>query len=387
MYGKSILIEEINELLSKSVVGYIKDNNIRIIGDPLPVMEKTKQIDWDNQKEFDFEYLVGLVDSFTVDYQVRIESYEVEVDDKTIGESLERLKRDYGNYSEPEEYMDGDDIMGALNQPGSEEKKDIWLLHDQLGDSVKNKLAGRRKDDKITVIIEELFTSVESLATALKISPEEAKAMSGEYELTLAKIHRLITAELNQDLFDKVFGKDIVKTEEEFRSRVAETIRKNYDHEAGHYTEHRIQEKLLESTPIGISDHFYKKWIMAVNKGELSEKDIEENYDKYLKDLKWSLIFNRVSEDNQIKVEHEDVLNNARNLIRSQFAAYGIVQGADENIDTFANNYLKGKDGENYINTYNRVKSGKVMEILKEKLGIIYKKVSPDEFLAAVKGN
>lgn len=386
MYGKTILIEEINELLSKSVIDYIKENNIKIIGDPLPIMEKTAAIDWDHQKDFEFEYLVGLVDPFEVDYGLKIESLEVEIDQPTIDETMQKLLRDYGNYSEPEEYLESDDLFGTLGLPGMEEKKEVWLLHDQLNGEERKKLIGLKKNDLARVNIQSLFKEESDLAKAIGVKPEDAKNLAGEYELTITKIHRVVPADINQEFYDKIFGKDTVKTDEEFKARMVDTIQKNYSHEAGHYTERLIQEKLIEATRISIPENFYKKWIYAINKGNLAEEEITRDYDKYLKDLKWSLIFNRVSEDSQIKVEHEDVLNNAKALIRSQFAAYGIAQGADENIDSFANNYLKGKDGENYVNTYNRVKSEKVMGILKEKLQIGFKKVNPADFLKEVQG-
>lgn len=387
MYGKTILIEEINEILSKSVIDYIKENNIKIIGDPLPVMEKTASIDWDRQKDFEFEYMVGLVDPFTVDYSLKIESLEVEIDQATIDETLQKLKRDYGNYSEPEVREENDDLFGTIALPGAENKTEVWLLHDQLKEEAKKKLTGLKKDDVAKVDIQSLFKEESDLAKAMRVTPEEARNLSGEYDLNITRIHRVLPAEINQEFFDKVFGADTVKTEEEFRARIADTIQKNYTHEAGHYTEHVIQKRLLESTSINIPGNFYKKWILAINKGKISEEDVARDYDKYLNDLKWSLIFNKVSEDSEVKIEHEDVLNNARELIRSQFAAYGIAQGAEENIDSFANNYLKGKEGENYVNTYNRVKSEKIMGILKEKLQISFKKVNPADFLKEVQNN
>jgi len=387
MYGKTILIEEINELLSKSVIDYIKQNDIKIIGDPLPVTEKTANINWDIQKEFQFEYMVGLVDSFSVDYTLKIDSYDVEVDEPTIKETIDRLKREYGTYSEPAEYGEGDDVFGDIIQTGATNKTEVWLIHDQLSETERTKLAGIKKDDTIKVNIENLFKEISNLAKAMRKTEEEAKNLAGEYELKVTRIHRVEPAGINQEFYDKVFGKDIIKTEEEFLSKLKETVQKNYKHETDHYTEHSIQDKLIDSTKIELPENFYKKWILATNKGKVTEEDINKNLDKYLKELKWSLIFNRVSEDSSIKVEHEDVLSHAKDLIRSQFAAYGIPQNEDENIDTFANNYLKGREGENYFTTYNQVKSGKVMNVLKEKLQITYKKVNPAEFLEIIKEN
>ena len=381
MYGKSILIEEVNELLSKSVIDYIKQNDIKIIGDPLPVMEKTALIDWDNQKEFEFEYLIGLVEPFSIDYTLKINSYRIELDDKTLQDTLDRLKREYGEYSEPEEYADGDDIFGVWGPAGTEDKTEVWLLQDQLNESEKKKFDGIKKDGTVTLDITKLFRESSNLAKALRKTDEEIQSVSGEYEFRVTRFHRVKNAGMNQEFFDKVFGKDVVKSEEEFMTRLRETVQKNYDHEAEHYTDHRIQDLLLDHTEITVPENFYKKWILAVNKGSVTEEDVSKNYDHYVKELKWSLIFNKVSEDNGIKVEHEDVVARARDLIRAQFAAYGITDSLNANIETMTDNFLKGKEGENYYSTYNRVRSEKVMSILREKLDIIKDPISPADFL------
>ncbi len=285
---------------------------------------------------------------------------------------------------EPEEWQEGDDIFGEWGPEGSEERKEVWLLHDQLTESEKKKFAVVKKDGSLKLNIKDLFKETSNLAKALSKKEDEIKDISGNYDLKITRIHRVVPALVNQELFDKVFGKDAVKSEEEFLAKLRETIQKNYSQEADHYTDHAIQDKLLENTTINVPENFYKKWILAVNKGELSEEDINKNYDNYLKELKWTLIFNRVSEDSGIKVEHDDVVNSAKDLIKTQFAAYGMSSGPDENLDAMADNYLKGKDGNNYYTTYNRVKSEKVMNTLREKLTINKKTVSPPDFLKAM---
>jgi trigger factor len=280
--------------------------------------------------------------------------------------------------------MEGDDVFGEISAAGAAEKTEVWLLHDQLNEDVKTKLIGTKKEQTVKLDIQSLFKDLSNLAKAMRTTEEEARNLAGEYELKITRFHRVVPSEINQEFYDKIFGKDTVKSDEEFQVKLKETVQKNYNHEADHYTEHQIQERLIESTKMDIGENFYKKWILATNKDKLTEEDVNKNYDHYLKELKWSLIFNKVSEDHGIKVEHDDVLNNAKELIRSQFAAYGVEQSAVENLDSFANNYLKGKEGENYFNTYNRVKSEKVMGILKEKLQIITKNVTPADFLQKI---
>ncbi len=380
LYGKSILVEEINELLSKSISDYIKKNDIKLIGEPLPNREKTASIDWDTQKDFEFEYEVGLVDVFSYNLSQKIKTYQIEIDQKTLDKTIEDLTKRYGNYSEPEISQEGDDFNGELSQESSGFKKEVWIANDQIKHKELKKWLGLKKDNEISLDPKKIFKDNETAGAILDKSEKELKDVRGEFKFKVHKISRVAQSELNEEFFDKVFGKDVVKTPEEFKEKLKTTLEENYNNDAKNYTMKLVQDKLLESTKIEIPDNFYKKWIQATSREEISSEDLEKNYSNYVEDLKWTLIVNRVAEDNEIKVEHEDVMGHAKKLIQDQFRAYGMGDSIHENLDSFAENYLKGNEGQNYYNTYNKVRSDKIMDFILNKMEVTYKKVKPEEF-------
>ncbi len=380
LYGKSILIEEINDLLSKSVNNYIKENDIKLIGDPLPNHEKTATIDWDNQKDFKFEYQVGLVAEFEYNLTQKIKAYQIEVDKKMVDKTIEDLKKQYGDYTEPKESKEGDDFFGELVQEESGLKEEVWITADQIKPREQKKFTGLKKEETITIDPKKIFKDTETTSKVLHRSEKELKDIKGDFQLKINKISRVKPAELNQEFFDKVLGKDVVKDENNFREKVKSTLETNYEQDSKNYTMKLIQDKLLEITKIEVPDNFYKKWILATNKDEISEEDLEKNYKKYAEELKWSLLANKISEDHEIKVEHADVLDHAKGLIKAQFASYGMGDSINENLDAFAENYLQGNEGQNYFNTFNQVRSEKIMDLILEKMEISYKKVKPEEF-------
>jgi trigger factor len=380
LYGKSILIEEINDILSKSITAYIKENKIKLIGEPLPNHDKTANIDWETQKEFEFEYEVGLVAEFDLNLSQKIKAYEIQADKKSIDSTLENIRKQYGNYTEPDEYQDGDDLSGELTQEASNYKEEIWITANQLKNKESKKFIGLKKDETIEIDPKKIFADDTTASTILRKSEDDLKNMKGLFSFKINKINRVETAIMNQELFDKVFGKDAVKTEEEFINKLKETLEKNYNDEAKNYTYKLIRDKFLDSTKIEVPDTFYRKWILISNKDKISEEDLTKDFDNYIKELKWSLIVNKVAEENDIKVEHPEVVANAKELIMAQFTSYGMAENMTENLDTFAENYLQGNDGQNYMNTFNKVRSDKIMEFIYDKTDISFKKVNPEEF-------
>jgi trigger factor len=380
LYGKSILVEEINEILSKSITDYIKENKIKLIGEPLPNHDKTATIDWDNQKEFEFEYEIGLVAEFDLNLAQKIKAYEIQADKKTIDTTLDSIKKQYGNYSEPDEVQEGDDLMGELTQESSGYKEEIWITANQIKPKEAKKFIGLKKEDTIDIDPKKIFVDDATASTVLRKSDEEIKNFKGSFTFKINKINRVESAEINQELFDKVFGQDAVKSEEEFMKKLKETLEQNYNKEAKTYTQKLIQDKLLDSTKIEVPDAFYKKWILASNKDKITEETLDKDFENYIKELKWSLVVNKVAEENDIKVEHPDVVAAAKEMIMAQFASYGMTENMSENLDSFAENYLQGNDGQNYMNTFNKVRNDKIMDFIYDKVDISFKKVKPDEF-------
>jgi trigger factor len=377
MYGRSILVDEVNHMLSHNVMDYIKENNIQILGEPLPNMEKAAGIDWDTQSEFDFEYSIGMADDFEVklDKKVKIENFSIKVDAKVIKETIDNLKKQFGTMTNPETSEEGDVLYGEIVTEDEEENKKGELDLTKVEKKQVKNFIGKKSEDEIEFDVSKVLKE-ESDREAFTGSKE-----STEIKFLVKNVNRMVDAEMGQELFDKTFGKDAVKTEEEFSNKISEVVGKNYDQESENFLNYKIQDEFVEKTRIDLPDDFLKRFIESSNKEKISREDIDKDYEHYAKDLKWSLIKNKISKDNEIKAEHEDVIAEAKTMIRQQFTASGFpADQMESSLDSFVDNYLKGEDGNNYVKLHEKVYNDQVVKFIKESITIKNKEVSPEEF-------
>lgn len=383
LYGKSILVEEINKILSESLSKYIKENDIRIIGDPLPNHEKANDIDWDSQKDFDFEYEVGLVDAFSLDLKLKVARYEVALKDKEVEEAFQNLRRQYGRSVNAEKVGEGSYLEVELRSSDAEESLPAHIDTEKLSKKATKKLMGLTPQAVEKVEIQSLFDQAEDLAHALGKTASEAVELKGNYELTITAIHRWEPAPLDQSFFDLVFGRDTVKTEEECRARHLEMIRENNRKESDYLLSRDLQKKLLDSTAISLPEQFYRKWLLTANSG-ISEEALEKDFEHYIRDLKWSLIKARIAEEHQVKVENEEVIARTKQFFAEQYGLHTISDEASGTLDALVHNYLQKNDGEQYLQMFQQVRTEKIMEVVKQHAQIAVKTVSREDFMKKV---
>ncbi len=383
MFGKSILVDEINHLLSHKLSDYIKDNQIKILGDPLPNQEKAKQIDWDTQKDFEFEYQIGMVDDFTyeVSSKVKVKSYPIEVDKNTIDETLTDLKKRFGKVSDPETSEADDNLFGELRaKEGDFKKEHAFIAIEKVEKKEQKKFLGLKKDEEVEFEVSKIFSEDAQVAQLLGVSDEEAKAAKGKYIFKVANISRVEPAAVNTELFDRVFGKDVVKTEEEFITKVKETISENYKRESEHFLDHNIEDYFISNTSINLPDDFLKSWLLSSSNGEVTEEVLNKEFEHYKRGLKWDLVKNRIADDNKITVEAEEVRNKAKELIAAQFGGSAFVEQLGDRLDGIADNYLQNENGQNFMRLYNQLRGDKILKFIKDNITVEEKKVSVEEF-------
>jgi len=383
MFGKSILVEEINQLLSSKLNEYIRDNKLRIIGDPLPVADSANVIDWENQKDFEFDYQIGLVDDFTYELspKVKIKSYPIEVDKKVIDETLADLKKRFGKVNYPETSEAGDNLVGELsNEDASFKKEAVFIQTDKVSKKEQKKFVGLKKEDVISLDIEKIFEDSTDLAQVLDTSLEEAKQAKGKYTFKIATISRTEPAEINQELFDRVFGKDAVNNEEEFIQKIKETIAGNYQRETEHFLEHHVEDHFISNTKINLPEGFLKTWLKATSEGQVTDEILAKEFDAYTRNLKWDLIKNKIAEDNKIQVDAEEVKGKAKEMIIAQFGGPAIANQLADRLDAIADNYLSNENGQNFMKLYNQLRNERIMKHIKENISVNEKKVSVEEF-------
>ncbi len=382
MFGKSILVEEVNHLLSHSVSDFIKNNKLRILGEPLPNQEKASHIDWDNQKEFEFEFQIGLVDDFTYELssKVKLKSYPIAVDKNVIDETIVDIKKRFGEVTHPEVSEQTDNLHGQVLEEGSTTPVSAHLELSKLNEKVLKDFLGKKKEDSIEMDIRKVFDTDEEIGVFLGISPEEAKTKKGKYNFQITSISRVAPTEINQELFNKVFGKDTVKSEEEFINKIKETIQGNYDRETNHLLEHEIQHHFVENTKIDMPDEFLKIWLKNSGGNQITDEVLEKEFGQYKESLKWDLIKNKIAEDFKIVVEAEEVKSKAKEMIMEQFGGQAFAAQLGDKLDGIADNYLSDQEGKNFMKLYDELRHEKILKTIKETATISEKPVSLDEF-------
>lgn len=382
MYGKSILVDEINHLLYHSLDNYIKDEKLKIIGEPIPNKESATTIDWDTQTEFEFEYNIGLVDDFALEIskKQKVNRYEIKIDAKIRQETIDNLKDQYGSMTNPDNCEDGDSIFGTFTPEDGEGEYQGLLELNMLDKKEAKKFIGAKSADEIIFDVKKTLKSDSLISQVLGIDIKEADSIAGNYKLVVKNINRKVKAEINQEFFDRLFGKDVVKNEEDFNKKIDESISLNYGKESDYLLESDVRDYLVEKTKITTPNDFLKDWLLMTNKGKVTKEQIDSEFELYLKDLKWSLIRNRVAEDNKLSVEQSDIKEKAKLILAEQFGGPAIIEQLGDKMDEFVKTYLEGNEGQNYTNVVNQVIADKVYDFVKENITINTKKVSLDEF-------
>lgn len=379
MYGTSLLVEEVNAILGETLNNYIKEQTFKILGDPLPVAKNEAQIDWKNQKEFDFEYKIGFVEDISVSLdQVEATKYSIKVDEKLIQETLDNLISQNGASTNPEVSEATDSIYGDLKNTATDFATTVSLDLSKINKSLAEKFTGISKD--AVVEFEDKDIEKAQWEEAFGLEEEEISNLEGHLTFTVKNINRTEKAEMNQEFFDKIFGPEVVSSEEEFLAKVKETLQGNYDRESKVFSDEELKKVLTESAKIDLPEEFLKDWLLQANRGKVTQDDIDKEFPLYAKQLTWSLISNYLATENKIKAEHEDVVAKTKQMVREQFASSGLGSQMEDSMDMFVDNYLKGDEGQNYMNMLTTIQNDKVLAFVQENVKLNEKEITIDEF-------
>ncbi|CAH0994167.1 Trigger factor [Emticicia aquatica] len=382
LHGKSILVDEVINMVSKSVNDYIANNKLRVVGDPLPDNEAAQNIDWDTQKEFTFEYQLGTASDFTVDLSSipAITTYNIEPSEEKINEAIEDVRKRFGKDAEVEEVEKGDLIFGTLKQESTEfEVKDATVPTDRVIEDSFHIFKGLEKGSSVKFDIQSIFSNTKDLGFATGKTEEEAAALSGEFELTVEKITRVAASELDQELFDKALGQGKVSNEEEFRAEISKIIAENYARESAFLLDFEVEKALLDNISIELPNDFLKTWLFNINEGKFTAEDIEKDFDAFAKGLRMDLIRNEVASNNDVKLEYNDIVEEVKAEMRNYFGGYAY-EGLDDMIDQMARKTLK-ENKDNAVRRYtDRAFGKKVREFLKSNVKVETKSINVEEF-------
>ncbi|MDB2362541.1 trigger factor [Flavobacteriales bacterium] len=384
MIGKSVLVDEVNKLLQEAIYKHITENKVEVLGNPLPL---TSEVDWDNATDFEFEYEMGLAPEFkvTLDKKSKFDYLQIVADKKMVDHYVTDMAKRYGKMTQPEKSEKTDLMMGEFTQlDGEGNALEGGINHtssvalDIIQDKKAQKaLVGLTDGDEVKLHITKDFSN--DAHHMLNIKKEELETLDADFTFKVNKISRMEPADMTQDLFDKVFGKDTVKSEKEFKAKVKEEVEKSFEGESDNKLKNDVILHLIKMTKLSLPDTFLKKWLVATNEQGLTEEQVEQEYEQYSKNLKWQLIENKIIKDNELEVKNEDVISHTKELIVSNFAQYGQPAPEDKKLEEIAVQVLGNEEERKKV--YNQLYDVKTMSLYKEKFSLKNKEVTYDEFV------
>ncbi len=390
MYGKAAMADEINNLISDKLLNYIQENDIKILGEPLPNKTEQKEINFDKDEDFEFKFDIAIAPENKLELNDKISApyYEIEASEEMINNSVKSFQDRFGSYEEASEVVESDVVKGEIVEmrTKTKEKEDgikaeeAVLCPKYMKDADQKALfVGAKVGSSVSFNPKKAFENEGEIASLLKIKKEDAANVDADFKFTIKSITRFKQAELNQELFDKALGENVVKSEAEFKSRITEDLKKSLSMDSD-YKLLLDSQKILAEAAYGntaFPDEFLKRWVSETNK-KISAEDLEAQYPMMLDDLKWQLTKNKIATDNQIKIEKEDMKDFAKKTAQAQFAQYGMATVPEDMLNNYADEMLKKKESAQQI--MERVLEEKVMKVIKDKIKLDVKKVTIEEF-------
>lgn len=383
-YGTAVKAEEINKLLQTKIFEYIKENKVDMLGEPLPIEEQQAAIDMVNDKEFTFEFEIALAPKFdaTLTADDKLAYYKIQPTDEMIDSQVQAYAQRCGEYKQVESYEDKDMLKGSLVEAADEgiSVKDAVMMPTYMkNDEQKALFAGAKVGDVITFNPTTAFDGSEAeLASLLKIEKSEVAAHAGEFTFTISEITRFVASELNQNVFDAAFGKDTVKSEEEFRAKIGEQISERFAVDSDYKLLLDTRSYLMERIGKMEFPEALLRRIMEMNKAEGAESISEEDFQKSITELSWHLIKEQLAKKFEVKIDDNDVLAVAKAATRDQFMQYGMGNVPEELLENYATGMLKQEKTREAL--INRAVDIKLIEAVKSTVTLNEEQISVEDF-------
>ena len=386
-YGGQVTAEVVDQIVSRELNDYIHKNNIDCLGEPM--LSRDTKVDLVNEKEFEFKFDLGFTPEFELklDKRVKVPYYNIEVSQEMVDQQHNAYKKRYGTQvsgevADEESLLRGSmqelDEEGKAKEDGIKVERTIVSPKFMKDDAEKAKFVGKKVND---VIVFNPYKgaggNITELASMLNVDKENAEVKS-DFTFTVEDILVNKDAELGQELFDNVLGKDVAKSEEEYFAKVKEIIAGQLKSESNYRFTIDAEQVLKKKVgALELPDEFLKRYLVSINK-DADPKKIEEEYPRTREEIIWQLIKEKVAKSYDVKIEKEDQLRLARIYAAQQFAQYGIGNVPDETIDRYAEEILSNKDYAREIN--NRAFEDKVYSTIRDNVSLTEKSVTVEEF-------
>lgn len=389
MYGRQVLLEEINKLISENLYKYIREEKLNTLGEPLPNETEQTELNFDTNENFEFLFDVAFAPEISIELnkKTKVPYYSVAIDDEMVNKQVDSYRANFGTYEQVEDVEEKDMIKGFVAQLDGDLPKEGGI---RTEDATIMPMYIKDEEEKAkfmnaalnSVVIFNPFKAYEGteaeIAAFLKIEKDQVAETNGDFSFEITEITRYKEGDLNQELFDKVLGEGVVTSEDEFKNKIRAILTEQFDPQVDYKFLKDMREVLIKKAgDLKFADDFLKRWLVAANEKNTPEK-IEDEYPRIIDDLKYHLIKENLIAKNEIKVEEGDMKELARKIAKAQFAQYGMLSVPDDILDNYAQDMMKNK--ETLQNMIDRAVEDKLVAWLKEHVKLDTKEVSMDEF-------
>ncbi|WP_340065491.1 trigger factor [Ascidiimonas aurantiaca] len=384
-YGRAVLVDEVNKLLQDALEKYLTEEKLDVLGNPLP--RQQDDFNWEAEN-FSFEFELGLSPEFEVELASKkpITQYKIVADDKMIDRQIESMRKQYGKLITKETAEESDEITGTfLNEENNINNKTTFPLSRIKGKKNTDLLKNAKKGDEITLNTKGLFEDDHDLMRHLKLDHEGIHDLKAEVVFKVEEINGHELAELNQELFDKLFGKDTVTSLEEMKARIKEDAEQQFKQQADQKLINDMTTYLVENTKFDLPANFLKKWIQVTGEAELSEDEASQEFEKSEKGLRYQLIEKKIVQENDLQVSFDELKEFAKGFIKAQMAQFGQVNPSEEDLENIASRVLSNQDEVRRLS--DQLMSHKLLEVYREKANLKSKEITYDDFIKEVYGD
>ena len=380
LYGDQALYEAINSVIGEQLDKFIKDNNLNILGEPLP-SESQKENEWKSGNDFEFKFDLGLSPAIDIELgkDDKLTRHKIEVSPKAVADTKAEMLRQYGSLQEGEAAGEEDYVIADFRQ-GDKASEGAYVAVSKVEGDAKAKFVGAKSGDTFDVNVNEAFVNETDRSSMLKVSKDELAALDPVWNVTVVNVKTFVPAEENQETYDKIFGEGVVKTAEEFEAKVAERIQNSYNQESDYKLSQDIQAYLVKKADVKLPEAFLKRWLYENNKEKFTMEQVEKDFDAFLKDFRWQLVRESLMKKFDLKIDDKDMLDAAKGFAAYQYAMYGMTNVPEQLLSEAAVELLK--DERRHRNLVESVESEKVISAVKEVITISNRKITEEKFRA-----
>ena len=382
-YGLSVKVDEVNKVIQKAMSDFLTDQKLAILGNPIP--KENKELDWSSD-DMTFEFEIGLSPEFEVSLKNKkaIESFQIEADTKMIDSQIENIQNQYGKLVSKNSISDGFEINGSfINKELNVDSTTTFQLKNIKGKANIGSIKSMKIGEEVSLKTNGLFVKDSDLDFHLKLN-DDNKGKINHVDFNLKEINEKIPADLDQDLFDKLFGKDTIKSVTELRGKLKADAEKNFVNQSDQKLLNDVTEYLIDNTKFNLPEKFLMKWMETAGENKLSKEDAEAEFKKSEKGLRYQLIESKIIENNKIKIDLDQIKVFSKDLIKTQMKQYGQMNPEEKELESISQRILSNKDEVKRIS--DQLLSQKLITLFKSELKFKTKKVSYEKFVEMAYG-